>query len=54
MLANAIDDNVALTVQRLGLSAPVLAPLVATCKLEIVGARYNLDSGMVTPVGNGR
>jgi len=44
---NAVRANVKGIVEKLKASNPVLAPLVQSGELEIVGARYDLDSGKV-------
>ena len=44
---NAVRENVHEVVERLKVAAPVLAPLVKTGELKIVGARYDLDNGKV-------
>jgi carbonic anhydrase len=43
----AIEANVESLVGQLGKSEPVLAPLVKEGKLKVVGARYNLATGVV-------
>jgi len=47
MVDNAVRANIRLNVARLKDSEPILAELVHTGKLRIVGARYDLDSGRV-------
>jgi carbonic anhydrase len=44
---NAVRANVKLIVEKLKASSPVLAPLVQSGELQIVGARYDLDNGKV-------
>ncbi len=44
---NAIRENVHGVVERLKLAMPVLAPLVKSGELKVVGARYDLDDGKV-------
>ena len=46
-VANAVRDNVVLVVQQLTSAKPVLAELVETGKLRIVGAVYSLETGKV-------
>ena len=46
-LENAVRDNVVLVVKQLLAAKPVLAELVATGKLRIVGAVYSLETGKV-------
>jgi carbonic anhydrase len=53
-LDNAIRDNVRAVVARLRSSEPVLAPMVRDGSLRVVGAVYDLDTGVaqiVDPVG---
>ncbi|MBI5016271.1 MAG: carbonic anhydrase [Deltaproteobacteria bacterium] len=47
VLDNAVRANVALVVKQLKTSKPVLAELVEDGKLAVVGARYDLDTGIV-------
>ena len=47
---NAVRANVHSVVEHLKSSSPVLAPLVQSGALNIVGARYDLDDGKVQPV----
>jgi carbonic anhydrase len=47
-LDNAIIENVRLTIARLKGEDPVLSELIAEGKLAIVGAHYDLGSGLVT------
>ena len=44
---NAVRENVHEVVEKLKASAPVLAPLVKSGELKVVGARYDLDDGKV-------
>ena len=44
---NAITTNIQLTVARLQSSTPILAKAVKAQELQIVGARYDVDSGWV-------
>lgn len=46
-LDNAVRTNVRLTVNRLKESQPVLAEMVKEGKLQVVGAYYDLDTGLV-------
>ncbi len=48
LLENAIIENVAMVVERLQSSAPLLKALVKNGGLNIVGAHYHLDDGKVT------
>ena len=48
---NAMQDNVALVVERLRTSEPILAEAVRSGKLKIMGCRYDLESGKVSVVG---
>jgi carbonic anhydrase len=50
LLAEATAENVRLTVQRLSGAKPLLADLVASGKLKVVGAVYDIASGRVIPV----
>jgi carbonic anhydrase len=47
-LDNAVKMNVHLAVEQLKKSQPILAELISHGKLKIVGARYDLDTGVVT------
>jgi carbonic anhydrase len=47
LLANAIDANILLTVERLRQCGPILAEAVQAGQLQVTGARYQLDSGKV-------
>ena len=44
---NAVCANVGASVRELQTSLPVLAPLVEKGKVKVVGARYDLESGVV-------
>lgn len=44
---NAVRENVHEVVERLKLAAPVIAPMVKSGELKIVGARYDLDDGKI-------
>ena len=46
-LDNAVRANVELGVAQLRAAAPILAPAVQAGQVQIVGARYSLDSGLV-------
>lgn len=50
LLKNAIRENVAMVVEQLQSSAPLLQALVKNGGLNIVGAHYHLDDGKVTLV----
>jgi carbonic anhydrase len=50
LLGNAVDENVSQTVAHLKTLEPVLADLVATGKVSVVGAHYDLETGLVTLV----
>jgi len=47
LLNNSIDNNVKNIVEELSTSEPILSEAVEEGKLNVVGARYRLDSGMV-------
>jgi len=47
LLNNSIDENVRMITHQLRSSKPLLSKLVEEGKLQIVGARYYLDSGRV-------
>jgi len=47
LLDNAVRENVARVVGQLKQSKPVLAERVAAGKLQVVGGRYDLDTGIV-------
>jgi len=47
----AVIANVSLTVERIKTSEPILSELVKLEKVKIVGARYDLDDGLVKIVG---
>ncbi len=44
---NAVEANVQVVVKQLGSSQPTLAELVKNGKLKIVGATYDLDTGLI-------
>jgi carbonic anhydrase len=48
LLDNAVKANVRLVVHQLRTSDPLLADKVKSGKLKIVGARYDLDTGIIT------
>ena len=50
LLSNAVAENVGQTVGHLKTLEPVLADLVAAGKLSVVGAHYDLESGLVSLV----
>jgi carbonic anhydrase len=50
LLENAIRENVAMVVDQLRSSSPLLAHLVKDGILKIIGAYYRLDDGKVTLV----
>ena len=47
-LDNAVRINVRIAVDELKKSQPILSELAAQGKIKIVGARYDLDTGVVT------
>ena len=47
LVANAIRENVVLTVQKLQGTGPILSDAVAQKKLKIVGGVYDLHTGKV-------
>ena len=47
LLDNAIDQNVRRVVKQLQTSQPILQPQIQAGQLQVVGARYLLDSGAV-------
>lgn len=47
LLEAAIQQNVRLQVRNLAASSPILAPLVSSGKLKVVGAEYHLATGRV-------
>jgi carbonic anhydrase len=51
LLDNSITANVALVVERLRATPPTLSEFVQKGKLRIVGARYDLDMGVVERLG---
>ena len=50
LLQNAVTENIGQTVAHLRTLPPVLADLVAAGKVSIVGAHYDLETGLVTLV----
>jgi carbonic anhydrase len=46
-LENAVRANITMVVQQLKSSAPILEELVKKGDLTVVGARYDLDDGVV-------
>ncbi|MBU4198822.1 MAG: hypothetical protein KKG09_04225 [Verrucomicrobia bacterium] len=48
LLDNAVRANIKMIVQQLKTSAPILENLAKKGNLTIVGARYDLDDGLVT------
>ena len=50
LLQNAVTENIGQTVAHLRTLPPVLAGLVAARKVSIVGAHYDLETGLVTLV----
>lgn len=48
LIDNAVRDNVQLAVKQLQQSNPILALMVNQGRLKILGAVYNLDTGVVT------
>ena len=50
LLQNAVTENIGQTVAHLRTLPPVLAGLVAAGKVSIVGAHYDLETGLVTHV----
>jgi carbonic anhydrase len=53
-LENAIRKNVEIGVERLNELQPILAPRIRDSKLKVVGAVYDLRSGVVTLVEHGK
>ena len=51
LLDNAIRENVLRVVEQLKSSPPILASELRSGRLEIVGARYRLDTGEVDWLG---
>jgi carbonic anhydrase len=47
LLANTIDENVRLTASQLGSAGPIVAPLVGSGDVKVVGAVYDLATGKV-------
>jgi carbonic anhydrase len=52
LLANAIKENVLLTVQKLQMTGPILSEAVSQKKLKIVGGVYDLHTGRVDLVSS--
>ena len=52
LLANAIKENVLLTVQKLQMTGPILSEAVSQKKLKIVGGVYYLHTGRVDLVSS--
>jgi len=52
LLANAIKENVVLTVQKLQTAEPILSEAVSQKKLKVVGGVYNLQTGKVELVSS--
>jgi carbonic anhydrase len=50
LLQNAVTENIGQTVAHLRTLGPVLADLVAAGKASVVGAHYDLETGLVTLV----
>ena len=50
LLHNAVTENIGQTVAHLRMLGPVLADLVAAGKVSVVGAHYDLETGLVTLV----
>jgi carbonic anhydrase len=50
LLHNAVTENVGQTVAHLRTLGPVLADLVGSGKVSIVGAHYDLETGLVTVI----
>jgi carbonic anhydrase len=48
LLHNAVAENISQTVAHLKTLEPVLADLVAAGKVSVVGAHYDLETGLVT------
>ena len=51
LLANTIAENVRLTVAQVGSAGPIVAPLVASGDVKVVGAVYDLATGEVALLG---
>jgi len=47
MLDNAVQENVKMVVAKLKASKPILAEMLEKGKIKIIGARYDLDTGIV-------
>jgi carbonic anhydrase len=52
LLANAIKENVVLTVQKLQTAGPILSQAVDQKKLRVVGGVYDLHTGKIELVGS--
>jgi len=52
LLANAIKENVLLTVKKLQMTGPILSEAVSQKKLKIVGGVYDLHTGRVDLVSS--
>jgi carbonic anhydrase len=52
LLANAVKENVILTVQKLQTAGPILSEAVNQKKLRVVGGVYDLDTGKVELVSS--
>jgi carbonic anhydrase len=52
LLANAIKENVVLTVQKLQTTGPILSEAVNQKKLRVVGGVYDLNTGKVELVSS--
>jgi carbonic anhydrase len=52
LLANAVKENVILTVQKLQAAGPILSEAVNQKKLRVVGGVYDLDTGKVELVSS--
>jgi len=47
LIENTVRANVALVVERLKGARPILADLAQGGRLNVVGARYDMDTGLV-------
>ena len=54
LLDRAVVENVREVLMAISKRSPALAGMAAKGELKIVGARYDLDSGAVTPVTAGK
>ena len=52
LLANAVKENVILTVQKLRAAGPILSEAVSQKKLRVVGGVYDLSTGKVELVSS--